>query len=223
MEGKDSASNKASNDAYRILGIQSGASFEEIQKARDDKILEVENDPILKAKVEASFDALLMDSLKLRQLGQVSNDAVKASNRENSKNDLGSSNLLTRIKSFNFQASTSEERGLFPTLAIPQGEKLIIRVAFGLLGLVLLLMLPDESTQLVLSLSTIILFISFAKGGRGIFKSLGWSVVFLSIGLIVGGVLVAGIPKISDEFHIFTPTKIEGIVSIIFLWIGSFF
>ena len=121
--GTNPSSNPGSQDPYLALGIEPGASYDEVQKARDKKISEVENDPILKAKVEASFDALLMDSLKLRQLGKVSSEAIQASNRENSKkNEVGNGNLLTRLKSFDFQTSTTKEQSILPTFSIPDGE-----------------------------------------------------------------------------------------------------
>ena len=58
----DSKSNKNNSEQspYEILGVNEGAAFEDIQKARDTKVKEAGEDLILKAKIESSFDQLLM-------------------------------------------------------------------------------------------------------------------------------------------------------------------
>ena len=60
---------KNPKDPYSLLGVDQNASFEDIQKARDKKLIEAGDDVLLKAKIESSYDSLLMDSLKARQLG----------------------------------------------------------------------------------------------------------------------------------------------------------
>ena len=223
-EGK-SNSDDGSQDPYSMLGLKPGASFEEAQRARDMRLEQIgEDDPILRAKIEASFDSLLMNSLKARQLGKISNEAINASKRENlNKTQLGGSNILTRLSSFDFSSSDKKEQSLLPAVNIPQGQDLITRIALGILGITLILISPDESTQIILSLSTIILLISYVKGGRGIFKSLGWSVVSLSIGLIIGGIVVGGMSNLTSQLHAFTPNKIQALVAMLFIWIGSLF
>ncbi len=225
MTERKSNSDDGSQDPYSMLGLNPGASFEDAQRARDKRLEEIgEDDPILKARIEASFDSLLMNSLKARQLGKISNEAFNASKRENlNKTQIGGGNILTRLSSLDFSSSDKKDQNLFPAVNIPQGQDLITRIALGLLGITLILISPDESTQIILSLSTIILLISYVKGGRGIFRSLGWSVVFLSIGLIIGGIIVSGMSNVTSQFHAFTPNKIQALVAILFIWIGSLF
>ena len=101
----DPTLNPDPKDPYFQLGLEPGASFEEVQQARDQRLSEVGDDPLAKARIEASYDALLMVSLKERQLGKVSNAAVNASKREERKIGSGGesdSSLLTRLKDFNF-------------------------------------------------------------------------------------------------------------------------
>ena len=222
-EGKSTSNNEDQNP-YSILGLNPGASFEEAQAARNDRLSEIGDDPILRAKVEASFDALLMDSLKARQLGKISNEAVNASKREKVGKELGGeTNLLTKLNGLNFPKIKNNDQGFLPALNIPEGQNLITRISLGLLGIILILVSPDQSSQLILSLSTIILLIAYVKNGRGIFRSLGWSVVFLSVGLIVGGILVNGMTNVSSQFHMFSPNKIQASIAILFIWIGSLF
>ncbi len=225
MAEKDSSSNEGSQDAYLMLGLEPGASFEEVQQARTNKLSEIGDDPILKAKIESSYDALLMDSLKARQLGKVSTAAVSASNKEKSNNEIAGGvggSLLTRIGSLNFSGKKGDSKGLIPNLTFPEGQGLTIRLALGLLALVILLISPNESIEIILSLSTICLFISQVRRGRGIFQSLGWSVVFLSVGLIFGGLVAGGIVNnMSDHSNSLSTDKVEGVTAVIAIWIGS--
>ena len=77
----NSSKNNSENSPYEILGVKEDAAFEDIQKARDLKVKEAGEDLILKAKIESSFDQLLMGSLKARQSGSVSYEAVNASKK----------------------------------------------------------------------------------------------------------------------------------------------
>ncbi|ABX08705.1 CPP1-like family protein [Prochlorococcus marinus] len=225
MAEKDSSPNSSSEDAYLMLGLEPGASFEEVQQARTNKLSEIGDDPILKAKIESSYDALLMNSLKARQLGKVSTAAVSASNKEKLNNEIAGnvgSSLLTRITNFNFSGKKGDSKGFIPNLTFPEGQGLTIRLALGLLALVIILISPNESIEIILSLSTISLFISQVRRGRGIFQSLGWSVVFLSVGLIFGGLVAGGIvTNMSDHSNSLSTDKVEGVTAVIALWVGS--
>ena len=102
--GTNSQSNSNSQDPYLILGLNEGATFDAIQEARDKKLLEAGDDQISKAKIEAAYDSLLMVSLKSRQLGNASNEAINASKKENETQkvvEIGPGSLLTRLKNFN--------------------------------------------------------------------------------------------------------------------------
>ena len=57
-------SDKPEKTPFEVLGVNQGASFEDIQRARDEKVKEAGDDLIAKAKIESSYDQLLMGSLK---------------------------------------------------------------------------------------------------------------------------------------------------------------
>ena len=111
-------SNKSKNNPdktpYEILGVDEGADFEDIQKARDLKVKEAGEDLLLKAKVESSFDQLLMGSLKARQSGNVSFEAQNASKKEKQINKLINNDfpLLSKIKNLNNNGNKSNEYSL---------------------------------------------------------------------------------------------------------------
>ena len=221
-------SNKSKNNPdktpYEILGVKEGADFEDIQKARDLKVKEAGEDLLLKAKVESSFDQLLMGSLKARQSGNVSFEAQNASKKEKQINKLINNDfpLLSKIKNLNNNVNKSNEYSL-PKITPPSFDNLSIKLSVGLLFLIILLISPDSYNRLLLSISTLILTYIQIKSGKKFISSLGWSVTFLSIGLIFGGLFETNsfIQEISNNS--LSIQKIQSLPAMIILWIGVIF
>ena len=219
----DSNNSKNNNEKtpYEVLGVDEGASFEDIQRARDIKVKEAGEDLILKAKIESSFDKLLMGSLKARQSGNVSFAAESASQKEKQVNQILNNNfpLLSKIKKIN-KVDNNSNQNTFPKISIPSFDNFLIKLSFGILFLILLLISPDSNNRLLLSISTIILTYIQIRSGKRFVSSLGWSVTFLSIGLIFGGLFETNsfIQEISNNS--LSIEKIQSIPAIIILWIG---
>ena len=221
-------SNKSKNNPdktpYEILGVDEGADFEDIQKARDLKVKEAGEDLLLKAKIESSFDQLLMGSLKARQSGNVSFEAQNASKKEKQINKLINNDfpLLSKIKNLNNNGNKSNEYSL-PKITPPSFDNLSIKLSVGLLFLIILLISPDSYNRLLLSISTLILTYIQIKSGKRFISSLGWSVTFLSIGLIFGGLFETNsfIQEISNNS--LSIQKIQSLPAMIILWIGVIF
>ncbi|MFW6296457.1 MAG: CPP1-like family protein, partial [Halothece sp.] len=57
--------------AYEKLGVSEDASFEEIQAAKMHLSEQHQNDSKLLESIEAAYDAIIMDRLKLRQEGKI--------------------------------------------------------------------------------------------------------------------------------------------------------
>ena len=218
-------SNKSKNNPYKspyeILGVSEGADFEDIQKARDIKVKEAGEDLLLKARIVASFDQLLMGSLKARKSGSVSFEAQNASKKEKQINKLINNDfpLLSKIKNFNKNSNHSNDYSL-PKITPPSFDNLSIKLSVGLLFLILLLISPDPYNRLLLSISTLILTYIQIKSGKRFISSLGWSVTFLSIGLIFGGLFETNsfIQEISNNS--LSIQKIQSLPAMIILWIG---
>ena len=219
----DSNNSKNNNEKtpYEVLGVDEGASFEDIQRARDIKVKEAGEDLILKAKIESSFDKLLMGSLKARQSGNVSLAAESASQKEKQVNKLLNNNfpLLSKIKNFKNNDNNVNQNRL-PKISIPSFDDFLIKLSLGILFLILLLISPDSYNRLLLSISTIILTYIQIKSGKRFISSLGWSVTLLSIGLIFGGLFETNsfIQEVSNNS--LSIEKIQSIPAIIILWIG---
>jgi len=220
----NSRKNNSEKSPYEILGVKEGAAFEDIQKARDIKVKEAGEDLILKAKIESSFDQVLMGSLKARQSGNVSFAAESASKKEKQINKFANNNfpILSKIKNLNNNVNNSSQYTL-PKITTPSFDNLSIKLSFGILFLILLLISPDSNNRLLLSVSTLILTYIQIKSGKRFISSLGWSVTLLSIGLIFGGLFETNsfIQEVSNNS--LTMQKIQSIPAMIILWIGVIF
>ncbi len=224
--GTNSQPNSNSQDPYLILGVNEGASFDAIQEARDKKLIEAGDEQITKAKIEAAYDSLLMVSLKSRQLGNASNEAINASKKENESKkvgDMGAGSLLTRLKNLNLYKNEASSSNFLPSLDLPSGQELNIRVSFGILAFLLVLIVPSESVELILSFSTIGLFISQSRRGRPFFSSIFWCILLLSIGLLSGAFLLGGAQSFIDNAGSLSSDKFEAIPAVFLLWLGVIF
>ena len=222
----NSQANSNSQDPFLILGLAEGASFDEIKKARDKKLIQAGDDQIFKAKIEAAYDSLLMVSLKSRQLGKVSNEAINASKNEELIKQLGESGtnaLLTRLKNFNLPSQDGSISNFFPSLELSTGQDLKIKIALGFLSFLLILILPSESVELILSLSTIGLFLSQVRRGRPLFSSILWCIILLSIGLFFGVLLLGGAQSFIDNSSSLTSEKLEAMPAVFLIWLGVLF
>lgn len=56
---------------YEQLGVDEDASFEEIQKAKQELKVQYENNPQLLDSIEVAYDAIIMQRLRLRQEGKI--------------------------------------------------------------------------------------------------------------------------------------------------------
>ena len=218
-------SNKPEKTPYEILGVNRGASFEAIQKARDTKVKEAGDDLIAKAKIESSYDQLLMGSLKARQSGSISSEAQNASLKENQNSEIINSQfpLLSKIKNLSKSNQDSKSNFRIPNISTQSYDQLPMRLAIGILFIVILFISPDSYNRLLMSISTLILTYSQIKSGKKFLGSLGWSVALLSIGLIFGSVIETNsfIQEISNGSM--SVQKIQSLPAIFILWLGIIF
>ena len=217
--------NKPEKTPFEILGVNEGASFEDIQRARDEKVKEAGDDLIAKAKIESSYDQLLMGSLKARQSGSMSFDAQNASLKENQNIKTINSQfpLLSKIKNLTKNTSNNSQKFRFSNVSSGSYDQLSSKLAIGLLFIIILFVSPDSYNRLLLSISTLILIYSQLRSGKKFFGSFGWSIAFLSLGLIFGGLIETNslIQEVSNSS--ISVEKIQSLPAVIILWLGIIF
>ena len=217
--------NNPEKTPYEVLGVNEGANFEDIQKARDLKVNEAGDDLIAKAKIESSYDQLLMGSLKARQSGSVSFDAKNASIKEKQNNQLLNNkfSLISKILNSDKNSENNQNnssRNYFSSNYFENGPT---KISLALLFLVLLFITPDSYNRLLLSLSTLSLTYVQIKSGKRFISALGWSVTFLSIGLIFGGLIETNTFIQELSTNSISAQKIQSIPAMLIIWIGIVF
>ena len=218
-------SNKPEKTPFEVLGVNKGASFEDIQRARDEKVKEAGDDLIAKAKIESSYDQLLMVSLKARQSGSISFEAQNASLKENQNIKTINSQfpLISKIKNLTKNSSNNSQTFNLANISSGSYDQLSSKIAIGLLFVILLFVCPDSYNRLLLSLSTLFLIYSQLRSGKKFFVSLGWSIAFLSLGLIFGSLIETNsfIEEVSNSS--ISVEKIQSFPAMLILWLGIIF
>ena len=210
---------------YEILGVSKDADFEDIQKARDEKVKEAGDDIIAKAKIESSFDQLLMGSLKARQSGSISFEAQNASLKENKKVKAINSQfpLLSKIKNLSKNTINNTQNYTSSNFSDKRIDQLPTKLSLAFIFVILLFLSPDSYNRLLLSISTLVLTYVQLKSGKRFLSSLGWSVTFLSIGLIFGGLIETNTLIQEVSTNSLSQEKIQSFPAMLILWIGIVF
>jgi len=175
---------------YERLGISPDASFDEVQAAKQARFAEVGEDPQARARIEAAYDAVLMDRLKERQQGKVSTAALNASQREAAapapKPALPAMPSLPALP----RAPLNLPSARLPSLALAEGRERWLPLIGGAVLLLVLLVAPAANAELVLAFATVLTVINLQRRGGRLLPAVGWSVLLLSLGLVVGGLLL---------------------------------
>ncbi|MFM7286787.1 MAG: CPP1-like family protein [Cyanobium sp.] len=205
---------------YERLGITPDASFDAVQEARSARLLEAGEDPLARSRVEAAYDAVLMDRLKERQQGKVSTAARSASAKEQQQASppprlplpAVPKVALPRVSAASFSA---------PSLSLSEGQDRWLALAGSGLLLALLLLLPTPPAELLLALATALCVVCLQRRRRRFLAAVGWGFGLLSLGLIMGGLLVALSP---GELSLGLPLdhlQVQSIPALLLLLLGS--
>ncbi|MFM7436587.1 MAG: CPP1-like family protein [Vulcanococcus sp.] len=194
-EPTGSASQPGPANPYERLGIGPEASFDAVQAAKRQRLEEVGEDPQARARIEAAYDAVLMDRLKERQQGKVSSAALNASQREATRPSvkapparpsLASLPSLPSLPKPSFSAPSFSA----PTLGLADGVQRWLPLGAGAVLLGLLLLLPASNAELVLAFATVLAVVNLQRRNGRLLPAAGWSVLLLSVGLLLGGLLL---------------------------------
>jgi hypothetical protein len=208
------------------LGIAPQSTFEEVQAARQAKLDAIGDDPLARSKVEAAYDAVLMDRLKERQQGRVSSAARSASQKETLPTPVRPplaqlpnlpSLSIPRIgggsskpgQSLSFSLATGRER-LFPLIS--HGVLLVLALAF-----------PGTAPDALLALAALTTLVNLQRRNGTFGRSVGFTVLLLALGLGLSQLLLIALPAPMLQALPIQAYQLQAAIGILVLLAGALF
>ncbi|MEO0397480.1 MAG: CPP1-like family protein [Cyanobacteria bacterium P01_A01_bin.137] len=199
---------------YKTLGLDESSSFEEVQVARKRLLEECGSDPQQKEAIEAAYDAILMERLRMRQEGK-----IKVPDR-------------IRFAEKAAESSTSAPKISLPApqppswlqdwLDTPSRDDILWpSVVFLALAALAWFAVNSASTALGFSVAATIFFIN--RKERKFWRSFAFAAGGLLLGVLLG---ILAITLVGEQSLGLTPERINAVVAIItmtLLWFVSSF
>ncbi len=210
------------SDPYERLGVAPDASFDTVQEAKLARLEEAGDDPLVRSRIEAAYDAVLMDRLKERQQGRVSSAARSASQREQAS-PPPSRPALSALPSLPQLPPSRLPRPSFslPQLQLATGRDLWFPLAADGVLLLLLVLMPGAAPELLTALATGVTLLNLQRRHGRFLAAVGWSFALLCLGLVLGGLLAGGLgPSISASLPV-TTLQLQSIPAILLLLLGA--
>ncbi|NJL45708.1 MAG: hypothetical protein HC922_08275 [Leptolyngbyaceae cyanobacterium SM2_3_12] len=196
-------------NSYELLGLTEASTFEEIQAARDSLIEQCADEPKRKEAVEAAYDAILMERLRLRQEGK-----IKVPDRIRFAENAPEPSAPAKVP-----ASLSRPDWLSGLVDTPSRDDIVWpALSFG--GLTLLGFYAP-SLALAVAIGAAIYFLNRKekKFWRSVLLTIGGLAAGLALGLTVGQLLI---PQ-GAQFAWASPDAIAAAVTCVVLWTISSF
>ncbi len=199
---------------YEQLGVTEESSFEEIQEAKQRLVQQYQNDSKIVELIEAAYDSVLMDRLRMRQEGRIKvPDRIRFPERLTIPVE---SKPVTSSKSPNWWQSSIDT---------PSAQDIgVPAVIYACLGAITLLV-PDPSGSLLPLLLAFGVFVNIYFFNHKE-KRFGRALLFTLAGLVLGVALGAGLASLAAkaDLHIFGDRQIYALVTFLIFWvISSFF
>jgi hypothetical protein len=212
MAGQKQIKTMSQPTPYERLGISTDASFEEIQAAKHRLQTAGSSDPQAIDDIEAAYDSILMDRLKMRQEGKISvPDGIRFPEKSVQTLPLPK---LAPPKLGNVELGELVEMPTGRNLAIGAGVATVLAASAALPdtrsdGLPLILALSAGYTIFSLKIKSNRLGRAFAITGIGLVGAIGLTMLLL------------GAADVSIEG--FGADKIAALVAIVVLWLAASF
>lgn len=199
---------------YEQLGVTEESSFEEIQEAKQRLVQQYQNDSKIVESIEAAYDSVLMDRLRMRQEGRIKvPDRIRFPERLTIPVE---SKPVTSSKSPNWWRSSMDT---------PSAQDIgVPAVIYACLGAITLLV-PDPSGSLLPLLLAFGVFVNIYFFNRKE-KRFGRALLFTLAGLVLGVALGAGLASLAakGDLNIFGDRQIYALITFLIFWvISSFF
>ncbi len=210
------------SDPYERLGVAPDASFDTVQEAKLARLKEAGDDPMVRSRIEAAYDAVLMDRLKERQQGRVSSAARSASQREQAS-PPPSRPALSALPSLPQLPPSRLPRPSFslPRLQLASGRELWFPLAADGVLLVLLVLMPGAAPELLTALATGVTLLNLQRRNGRFLASVGWSFALLCLGLVLGGLLAGGLGASLSQTLPVSTLQLQSIPAILLLLLGA--
>lgn len=208
------------SDPYERLGVAPDASFDTVQEAKLARLAEAGDDPMVRSRIEAAYDAVLMDRLKERQQGRVSSAARSASQREQAS-PPPSRPALSALPSLPQLPASRIPRPSFslPRLQLATGRDLWFPLAADGVLLLLLVLMPAAAPELLTALATGVTLLNLQRRHGRFLAAVGWSFALLCLGLVLGGLLAGGLgPSLALPM---STLVVQSIPTILLLLLGA--
>ncbi|MBG0742494.1 molecular chaperone DnaJ [Cylindrospermopsis raciborskii LB2897] len=198
---------------YENLGVSKDASFDEIQNARNRLLEQYGSDNRIREIVEAAYDSILMERLRMRQEGKIK---VPEGIRFPEMRMPSPQKQVVNPSGY----SPSWLQRFWDQPSVPD----ILWPAGCYLGLISISLFVDYNTAQVLQLTLLaglVLSIYFLNRKENKFlRAVLLTLVTLVVGLIMGGLIAGGIPL--DSLSI-SPNQFSAVLTFILMWFVSSF
>ncbi|MCP9940965.1 CPP1-like family protein [Cyanobium sp. ATX 6E8] len=204
---------------YERLGVPSDASFDAVQAAKLARLEEVGDDTMARSRIEAAYDAVLMERLKERQQGRVSSAAKSASQREQLAPPPPKL-AVPALPQLPLPRMAAPQLKL-PGLALASGRERWFPLATAGVLLLLLLLAPGCPPDLVLALATAMTVINLQWRNRRFLAAVGWGFGLLCLGLLVGAILAGALSTSLPLGLPLTPLQVQSLPALLLLLLGA--
>lgn len=198
---------------YDTLGLDENASFEEIQEAKDRLVAGCEDDRKQKEAIEAAYDAILMERLRLRQEGK-----IKVPDRIRFAEEAPEKPLAQSIAS-----DISRPAWLESFLDAPDRNDVLVPA--GIFGSLAVLSLAGPSLALALGVGVAIYFLNRKeyRFWRSLLLTIAGLVVGLTVGILIGQALGPQAAAMSGASADLVTQRVAAMVTMVILWLVTSF
>ena len=204
---------------YERLGVPADAGFDEVQAAKLALLDEIGDDTMARSRIEAAYDAVLMERLKERQQGRVSSAAKSASQREQLAPPPPKL-VVPALPQLQLPRVSAPQLRL-PGLALATGRELWFPLATSGALLLLLLLAPAFPPDLVLAFATAMAVINLQWRNRRFLPAVGWGFALLCAGLLVGSILAGALSNTLPLGLPLSLTQVQSLPALLLLLLGA--
>ena len=194
---------------YEQLRVSENATFEEIQESRNVLLKECGGDRQCSEAIEAAYDSILMQRLKLRQEGKIKvPDRIRFAEKVEAPPAIPST-------------PKKEAPGWMQNFLDTPDRPDILWPAGTFLGLSLLALLQPTSVSLALALGVAFSVYFLNRKQRKFGRAVGLTIVALILGLLIGWPLGSWLATSAGMTVL--PESLAAFVTCFFMWLASSF